>query len=308
MSKSIVAVYHGGRGSGKTLSMSAEGALAMIAGKRVWSNYDIAVNYKGNDGPVRQYKSIRIDMPDLLNMQRHDEIRDGLVLLDEWNLFCNSRRSGSIANVVFSGVVQLIRKRKLCFYITAQDFHTLDRNIRWQADVLVSCFDLSFRYSNLKEGQIIAQRITDWSGVYTGRPILNHGWNAETEAQWARNTRTRLFMKAAKFFGVYDTGFEYDVLELLAERRYQADTRRETIGGSVNDSGGFDAEQLKVLKDMLFYEGMERIESSELQARLNDIGIEGDLRGHLGRKLKAAGFRYKPTRQGNFYYLNSEAE
>ena len=290
MGKSVVAVYCGGRGSGKTLSMTAAGVIAMCRGRKVWSNYPIYCDYKDPDGVLHHYESTIIDVQDLLEMQRRDEIRDGFVMLDEWNLFMNARRSGAIANIVFSGVVQLIRKRKLSFYITTQDFHTLDRNIRWQCDVTVGCFDLSFRYPNLKEGQIISQRITDWTGVYTGRMLSDKANAMELQ----RNSRVRLFVKAPKFFGCYPTEFEFDVLAALT-----AKYRMNDLAG--NDNGGFDVSVLSELREELVYSQVERLTTDQLQEKLEERGIQGDLKGRLGKKLKAAGFRYKQLRSGNFY-------
>jgi len=300
LSKSIVAVYCGGRGSGKTLSMTAEGCLAMIAGKNVWSNYPIRVSYRDKNGEVQTYHSKPIDMPDLIAMQRVDEIRDGLVILDEWSLFCNSRRSGAQGNLIFGGIVQLIRKRGLSFYISSQDFHVLDRNIRWQCDITVQCFDLCFRYHNLQEGQVISQMVTDWSGVFTGKPLLSWGRSID-EYERNKATKTRMLLKAKLFWDTYQTGFEYDVLEVMS-RRYNLQ-RNDYEVSTVGDNGGFDATLLTDYRAGLISAGVTRISSDDLRSGLADMGLEGDLRGHMGQKLKALGFQYRPGRAGNFYEI-----
>lgn len=296
MSKSIVSVYWGGRGSGKTLSMTGEGCIAMIAGKRVWSNYPMHVRWRRANGEIEVYKSIVIDMPDLIEIQQRDEIRDGLVLLDEWNLFCNSRRSGSMSNIIFNGIVQLIRKRKLSFYITTQLFMTLDKNIREQTDITVECYDLAYRYKNLNEGQMIRQRLTDWSGVFTGRPISKwDDWDIRN-----RNTVDRLFRKAGLFFDCYNTGFEYNVLEAMRSRY---SLKRKDIAIDIGDNGGFDSTMVEEYRDYLIYSGIEKISAKDLHAELADRGFTGDYRGEMGKKLKAAGFQYKHNPKGHYYVI-----
>lgn len=303
---STVNVYCGGRRSGKTLSMSASGARALMRGEPVWSNYPIVVKKRMPSGEIATFRSTVIDMPDLLELQQRDVIKGtkskpGHIKLDEWNLFCNARRSGALSSVVFTGVVQLIGKRHLNIDISTQDFHTLDRNIRWQCDVTINCFDLSFKYHNLPEGFVVSQRITDWTGVYTGRPISQKADPFEL----ARNTRNRLFVRAGRYHNVYDTGFEYNVLEIFS-KRYNI-KKNDVYIGDVQDNGGFDMNMLTGLKEMLIYEGRDHISSDDLQKRLKEQGFQFEtLSGGLGRKLKKAGFSYKRTGRENIYLLDNE--
>lgn len=303
---SVVRVYCGGRRSGKTLSMSASGARALMRGEPVWSNYPIIVKRKLPNGEIVTYRSTVIDMPDLLEMQQRDVIKGtkkkpGHIKLDEWNLFCNARRSGALSSVVFTGVVQLIGKRHLNVDISTQDFHTLDRNIRWQCDVTINCFDLSFKYHNLPEGFVISQRITDWTGVYTGRPISQRAEPFEM----GRNTRNRLFVRAGRYHNCYDTGFEYNVLNIFS-KRYNI-KRNDVYIGDAEDNGGFDMSMLTGLKEMLIYEGHEYISSENLQAKLKEQGFQfSTLQGELGKKLKQAGFKYRRTGKENIYTWDKE--
>jgi len=304
MSKPIVKVYLGGRGSGKTLSMSAAGGRALLRGRPVWSNYPISVKYKDPAGEIHTYRSQLIDISDLLEIQQRDVIRGtaqkpGLVLLDEWNLFMNSRRSVNLASTIFSGVVQLIRKRHLSFYITTQDFMTLDKNIRWQCDITVSCFDLSYRYSNIKPGYVISQRMTDWTGVHTGRSISEKGDYHEL----IRNTRNRLFVKASNYHGSYDTGFEYDVLSALTTK-FSFSRNSIHIGNGEEDNGGFDMSLLADIKERCIYDGKTTFTVDEIQSVLRENGLDyKTLKGQMGKKLKESGFLSKKTSKGTIYNI-----
>jgi hypothetical protein len=308
MSKSLVVVYMGGRGSGKTCSMTVECALAMIAGKPVWSNYPIKFDYFDGE-EMHHFESILIDMEALMSIQQNDYIYDGLVALDEWNLFVNSRRSGAMANLVFSGVVQLIRKRKLSFYLSAQDIRTLDRNIRWQTDLTVECFDLSFRYPNLEEGQVISQTVTDWSGVLCGRPL----WDSDDPILKDRNTRTRLLNGAKLFWNTYDSFGEFNVLDIMSTK-YQLNKHTQIIG-KVDDGGGLPNQLnythkkniIQEYRDGLVSMGVDQVEIHDFNKAMNDMGFPSERRGTLGKIIKQCGFSYKKKGIGKaVYYLNKD--
>ena len=108
-------------------------------------------------------------------------------------------------------------------------------------------------------------------------------------------------MKASKFFGCYDTGFEYDILETMSTR-YNLQRKEKRI--EFGDNGGFDASLLAEYRVFLEYNGVERISVSDLEAGLKERGIEGDLKGNLGKKLKTLGFEHRQSRKGNFYDLS----
>jgi len=56
--ESLVAVYTGPRGSGKTLSMAYWLLVAMVQGKKVYSNIDIACKLRWKTGQLSTYKSL----------------------------------------------------------------------------------------------------------------------------------------------------------------------------------------------------------------------------------------------------------
>jgi len=78
-----------------------------------------------------------------------------------------------------------------------------------------------------------------------------------------------------------------------------------TCKNTVGDNGGFDAAMFAEYRDTLAAQGILRLSVAELQSGLSDMGISGDLRGNLGKKLKASGFQYKQGRKGNYYEILS---
>lgn len=304
MGKSLVVCYIGGRGSGKTLSMTAEMSVALASGKKVWSNYPISFLYENNEGNIREYKSTLIDVPDLLAIQSREEIRDGYIALDEWNLFINSRRSASMANQIFAGIVQLIRKRKLSFFISCQRFATLDINIRWQADVLIHCFDLSFKYRNLPEGAVISQTVTDWSGVLCGKPL----WGASPgDPDWERNTKTRMLKHASNFWHCYNSFEEYDVLDVMSTSYDLGKRKRKNVRGDEQSEKIIETqyinEQIANYRDRLIYENTFSVSTERIRNDLKEYGVDEDFKPRIGRLLRSNGFIYRQTRRGNYYDL-----
>jgi hypothetical protein len=218
---SIVGVFCGGRGSGKTLSMSTEGLLAMASGLQVFANYSIQRSIEFPDGKVVNYKSIPVEIDDLVTFK--PEIRDGLVCLDELNLWCSNRGAMSLVNRLLNSWVQLIRKRNLTLYITTQNFESLDRMVRWQCDVTVECYDQHFLYRNLPEGASISQVITDWSGIFSGRALFKaDDWEARLKNMTART------LSARRFWGIYNSWSEVDIIKAMTT--YQIDRPNRVIG------------------------------------------------------------------------------
>ena len=218
MSSSYVELYLGGRGSGKTLSMSVQALLDMLNGKQCWANYPIRFKYRSSDGVVTEFSSHKLEIEDLITFK--PDIRDGVICLDELNLWASSRGSMSVVNRLLNSWIQLIRKRKLDIYIACQLLNTLDRIFRDQCDVVIECFDMSHKFRSLPEGALIYHTITDWSGLFTGRPIMK--WDNLEER--GRNTRYR-YLNARRFWGIYDSWTEFDILQALTQYQVKREVR-----------------------------------------------------------------------------------
>jgi len=296
MAKNIVVVFTGGRGSGKTLSMSVEGYIRMLMGQKCFANYTI----KKRLG-YQWYKAIPVDISDLVTFNQ--EIRDGCILLDEWNLWCGSRGAASLANRLFNSWLQLLRKRNLSLFITTQSFKSLDKFIREQTDMIVECFDLSFRYSGLREGAFINQTMTDYSGYFTGKPLYRYDdWDA-----WAHNTKTRM-LRGYRFFGLFDSWSEYDILEAMTKFQVERETKLITKDGEIKETKGKqEMMQQKVLEfvEIIRYQDPERqtYEAEDLRQRFQDYCPHDMNNRQLGWLFSKAGLRYHPTRNKLNYDL-----
>lgn len=294
--KSIVGCFVGGRGSGKTLSMSVEGTLALISGKTVWSNYPVEAGYRNDDGTITWYKSNPLQVGMLITQDPC--LLDSLVLMDEMNLWSNSRRSQTNINNMINSLFQLIRKRALSFYVTTQDFHWLDVRIRFQVDLLIRCFDMSYRYHNLEQGTLISQEVTDMSGVYCGRPLFK---NDDVDA-WFRNTRTRI-LHGKGFWNTYNTLQEFDIEDALAKYSIKRPERIISFG----DNKGVTVDSFtRKIQDRLAQLQSEhpegfRVPKDDMREIFDECGMDKLSDKKMGTLIKSFGMTYGQGRKGGFY-------
>lgn len=278
--------YTGGRGSGKTLSMTTEGALNLIRGFDVWANYPLGFNFLHPSGETKRYDAKEITIQDLGNF--NPGIRNGYILLDELNLWLSSRRSQSLINHLANGWFQLLRKRKLAVFITCQFFHTLDKGLREQTDLITECFDLHYRYNSLKKGQSISQLITSYSGFGTGRPL----YKMDDHLAWKRNTKARI-LHGLPFWTIYDSWNEYDIIKAMTKYEVKRDT---VVINGLEDSGprtGILRQEAVNEMTQTIYEVGEKVQysSDEMREQLTEWGVLGELPQN-GPLLKKAGWVY----------------
>lgn len=228
----FVVIYTGGRGSGKTMSMSVEALIKMVQGQNCWANYPIAADIIMHDGEIRHFESNPIEIEDLISFK--DDIRNGIICLDELNLWASARGHAALLNRLLNSWIQLIRHRLLSVYITVQSYWSLDIGIRNQIDIGVACMDLHYKYRNLPKGAVISQRITDYSGVMTGHALNTAVGRSQYWNEWNRNTHTRI-MRARRFWGVYNSWSEHDILKALTRFRVDRETKvitRDELGNT----------------------------------------------------------------------------
>lgn len=289
----LTAVFSGARGSGKTLSMTYFALCFLARGFKVWSNYPISFNFRaGDEYPVRHYEAIPLDMRSLYTFD--EQLNEGIVCIDEINLWASNRRSMSVANRLINSTMQLIRKRRLSFLFTVQDFNWLDSQLRWQTDLLFRCRDL-YHWTHAEPGVNISWKVEDLSGLTTGVPFAEFPkvfeWNFYGKPIWP----------------FFDTEHEFDIM--AANRPVELQLGKQVIEykdieGAVTDERGANIrDALSTLREL----GYERISVEDAKAYFQSCGIQGDTR-QLGKYLKEAGFRYKQTRKGNFYEFTSGKE
>lgn len=286
-----ILVFEGSRGSGKTLSMSYMALCYLVKRHKVWSNYKIAFDYGWPGGTIEHFESMPLDMSALYTFD--SSLSSGIVCIDELNLWASNRRSMSVANRLLNSVMQLIRKRRLTFMFTCQNFNWLDSQIRWQTDSLISCQDQHFMYpGRYGKGVMIHQAWKDMSGVNTGYPYSQTG------------KAYGVFFFGKRYWNIYDTEAEFDVLDATRAVKISSQPKTYYVGAGaeeryLNDTGTKTApEAIAELKEY----GKASIGSGELQEYLANVGFSLDGRV-IGRMMRRAGYAYKQTRQGNFYEI-----
>lgn len=286
MKDSYVLIFHGGAGSGKTMSAVVQCVIDMVChGQTVFSMVPIVFTFKESEkSPAVHYESKMLELDALL--LQDEMFRNSIVLWDEINLWLFSRSHASVLNKLSSQLFTLRRKLDMSFYATSQFLSLVDKNIRIQSDANILCFDLHYRYRNLSKGQIIHQELQDESGKFTGRPF-----------QSTNMTYERL-LHADPFKGTYDTKKTFDIYE--AQRRYRIrqdikEITRDGVDNSFSEMSG----TVKTLCDEL---PGERWLTSDIQDYLRDNGIQAGVR-EIGRMMKAAGYKHKQTTGGGYVYI-----
>lgn len=119
----MIVLYKGRRGSGKTLTMTKDG-LQYFKDK-----YSILRNFSCKFG-----KYITDDQ--ILALDKNSNIKDCVLMIDEMQIFFDSRRSMRKASIEFSNFIQQIRKRNIILLCTTQYSNTIDMRLRQHIDIL----------------------------------------------------------------------------------------------------------------------------------------------------------------------------
>lgn len=119
----MILLYKGRRGCGKTLTMIKDGLLYDNAGYKIFRNFDCSFGkYISNE--------------EILNLNKNSPIRDCVLLIDEIQIFFDSRRSMKKESINFSNFIQQIRKRNIILLTTTQYSNTTDLRLRQHLDVI----------------------------------------------------------------------------------------------------------------------------------------------------------------------------
>lgn len=167
--RALIMGFIGARGSGKSVGATRTAIFDyMMAGKEVWSNMPIAFRLI-KDGHARVFRSNSLDRLDLVALDR--VFQNGLLLIDEINMeFAEARRSMSHKNIMFSYILQQLRKRKLNLIWTAQSEGHVEDRLRWQTDFMIKCRDASLVQGqhNCGEGEMSQWTVFDTTGMVVG--------------------------------------------------------------------------------------------------------------------------------------------
>lgn len=147
----MILLYKGARGRGKTLTMVKDGFIYFKNGFRILRNFEASFGeYITND--------------EILQLDKNSNIINCVLLIDEIQIFFDSRRSMKKENMNFSNFVQQTRKRNINLLCTTQYSNTIDLRLRQHLDIIaIPQFSKEF---NLCEVDYID--ITSYEDVLTG--------------------------------------------------------------------------------------------------------------------------------------------
>lgn len=161
--------FTGSRGSGKTLSMVhwVKQRVKKDPRTRVWSNFKI---HFSDNGSINGWQSFPLEMDYLLEFSQ--DLRNGIVVIDELELFVDSMRGNTIMNRLIGYLTMQTRKRNLGVYFGIISFFWADRRLRFLTDMIFQCRDLATTPYGLKRrlprGHHIIWKPVDYSGELTG--------------------------------------------------------------------------------------------------------------------------------------------
>lgn len=120
----MIVIFQGPRGCGKTLSLVAE---ALEFHKKGW---DIISNFKTSF-------STKVSDEFILGLDKKSTIKNCVILIDELQIFFDSRTWSHNKSIKFSNFIQQIRKRNIILMGTTQYVDTVEKRIRQHIDILI---------------------------------------------------------------------------------------------------------------------------------------------------------------------------
>lgn len=170
--RSLIIGFVGARGSGKSVGAARMVIMDyMLRGKKnVWSNMEIGFNLirNGQTIPMKAKSLERLGLVELDEMYSN-----GLLYVDEVNLLAEARRSMSQSNLMFSYILQQLRKRRLSIIWSAQSELHCDDRLRFQTDIFIMCEDVSISRPKCGIGELSSWKAYDFSGIVKGKTPRN---------------------------------------------------------------------------------------------------------------------------------------
>lgn len=119
----MIVLYKGARGRGKTLSMVKDALRFYRNGYKILANFSLCFGE-------------HITAEELLSLNRESDLHDCVLVIDEAQLFFDSRNFGKESNKTFSNFIQQIRKRNIFILFTTQYSNTVDLRLRQHIDIV----------------------------------------------------------------------------------------------------------------------------------------------------------------------------
>jgi len=168
----MICLYKGARGKGKTLTMVRDAYKFYLKGYNVLTNIEMSFG-----------KTISND--DILKLDKNSEIFNAVLIIDEIQIFFDSRRHARKENLNFSNFIQQIRKRNIHILCTTQYSNTIDLRLRQHLDILalpdfikelnvcaVKYIDLTSLENDVFQNMNLGQEIKEVKIVYDATPIF----------------------------------------------------------------------------------------------------------------------------------------
>lgn len=287
---SFVGIYHGPRRGGKTASLSTDAAMHMLNGQTVFSNYPIAFDYQEDEkSPVYHYASLPLNYDEIVSIGDNEDYArkyaGSFIAWDESAISLNNRQWQTPRNRLMALMITLIGKLEISFGFTCQFLSRLDGAVKEQADAIVFCCDMSFKFKNLERGTTISQSFQDISGRWTG------------EMYEMSEKVYRLTFHAKPFWGIYSTKQMFSILQpkqTMDDFRAKALLKAGEAEGGTQASGtiAVDSEQnIILLAHVIFGLDAKRKEAKIKTPLVLDQAI-------LYKEAKDNGFVGKPSDMG----------
>jgi hypothetical protein len=269
--------------------MTVEAIIGMVDGRKVYSNYPIWFDFRYSTGKVEHFASLPFDED--LFLTQHPSMNGAIVVWDEMALSLGARDFQSVSNKLAGKLVTLLRHQQQSLFIASQFLFSLDKGIRIQCDSEIYCFDLSFKYHNLKRGECIAQNIKDMSGRGSGEPYHMTG---------QMFTRT---LDAEPFWHCYDSEAPFDLLKAMQKRKLNIPAREISRRDLLTEEGNVIQDVKNYMDDL----NVDKMHPEEVRSYLSERGVKDIHPNTLGKYLRAAGWRQGPhNARGERMYIRDE--
>lgn len=282
-----VAGFTGPRGGGKSLEMAYIVCRdSLIRGRPVWSNIPIHIELRLDNGEVVTAESLPLDVKSFFSLA--EDLKGGLVCIDELELYAEARRSQSNKNLLLNYIIMQTRKRALSFFYTIQQPQWADNRLQFMSDIMVRSRDIAFTPwgfdKNIQRGQYFSMVVEDWSGMLTGYRYHETGYT-QTFCLWG-----------VPVWGTYNSYDVVDVFDAISPVDLNLNRMRISTGPAETMDA---AEKINDRLAALRLSGFSEIKDSDLWDALQ---VEKKDRRQVGGILKTLGVTKRQKYDGAYYY------
>ena len=169
MSTGMIILFQGSRGSGKTLSMVQEALSFYEEEWDIYSNFDLPISKTISD-------------TEILGLDKTSKLKNCVIMIDELQIFFDSRNWKSKNSITFSNFIQQIRKRNVIIMGTTQYVDTVEKRFRQHVDLLFQpCYN--------EDTQVCSCKVSDLTTLEGDSQFLEY----------------KFYFYAPPIFDLYDT-------------------------------------------------------------------------------------------------------